>query len=67
MGTFGDRLLRMLVPTVEVEAGCVTDPYDYLQFCTCSPTGFKHYRICHVYSNCTTRCNTFCSVEGNKC
>jgi hypothetical protein len=66
MGAFGDRLLRMLVPTVKAEAGCVTDPYNYLQSCGCSG-GFMLYRICHVYSNCTTKCNKFCSVNGNKC
>jgi hypothetical protein len=66
-GTLGDRLLHALVPKLRAEAGCITDPYDYLQFCNCSPTGFKRYRICHVYSNCTTQCNKFCSVPGNKC
>jgi hypothetical protein len=67
VGELGDRLLHVLVPKLSAEAGCITDPYNYYQPCACV-NGFRLYRLCHVYSNCTTQCNKFCDpYSGRKC
>jgi hypothetical protein len=67
----GERLLRVLVPEVKAEAGCITDPYSFTKSCGCrfGSAGYHwiYRRVCHVYSNCTTVCNQYCYETAGRC
>jgi hypothetical protein len=52
----------VVVPEVNAAAGCITDPYTYYTKCGGCVVSRQYWRACHVYSNCTVKCNPICDV-----